>query len=117
MGARLAVAALGFPGKLTDRARLTLVGMALLALDSPSKRHEACVYFGGRDHLLARMGVMPTSASRRWVDRNTAELVAAGAVERIRGAGRGNYARYRLALPAHVEPVDNAARTKPSGHG
>lgn len=95
MGARLAsLAANPAWSGLTPRARLVFTFMCLTCYDKDHDDVPAGVYWGGHDLLVERIYGEVNSARANEVSRYIAQLVAAGAVERVeiaRGRGRAAY--------------------------
>lgn len=114
MGARLVTLVLMRWPHVSDRAFRVLVRMAHTALDEPGQGTPAHLYFGGRD-LLA--DVLRSDGDRdtvyRTVKRAIAELVEAGAIERVAAGRAGRHAVYRMTLAGarsiDTQPVDNPA--------
>lgn len=130
MGAQLVSEVLTRWTHVPDRAFRVLVRMALTALDQPQNGQPAGVYFGGRELLDSAMRPTRGTPETRYRDlkRAVAELVAAGAIERVGGAGPRHNQVYRLTLtvavqrggsgPPHsidIPPVDNSPVDSPMG--
>jgi hypothetical protein len=112
MGAALAT----HPGKLSAGARLALLGMARYALDAPTDRTQAAMYWGGQDKLCLSLGLAPTPTRLRAMRRAVHELVEAGLVELVEPSSRYRAAVYQLRLEPGDNPGDNYPfRTPPPG--
>ena len=118
MGARNVGAAIAMYPQLGHRAMRLLVGMALTALDQPTNMQAAQRYFGGRDALADILGYRLPAApdesddaarvrsnAYEQVRRALAELIEAGAVERV-SSGTGKW-RSEYLLRVATGPVDN----------
>jgi hypothetical protein len=108
MGALNVTAALrAAPNKITDRARLVLVVMALHSLDREfSRTRMPRLYYGGREMVCYTLGWFPSPAMIRRVDRAITELVEAGLIERLGTHAPGRAQCFRLNLPVD-NPVHN----------
>jgi hypothetical protein len=95
--------------KLSDGARVTLLSLCALTLDTPQRGIDARTYFGGWQLAVTRMGGYPDDASKRRFMRHIAELRAQGIVEVVRAGRVGYNAVYRLVLAVDnlPESVDN----------
>ncbi|WP_084124946.1 hypothetical protein [Demequina sp. NBRC 110054] len=103
MGHRLVGAAFdNWAPYLTNAQARVQVFMAHRALDTTGDRGEpARIYFGGHAAIAKACGytkpnVEPTPQSLRSVGKVIGELIARGAIERIRDSRYGNNAVYRL---------------------
>lgn len=143
MGAQLVAAAVStaLPNLLSDRSRVLLLVMALMAHDTDPQP----AYFGGSDHLASRLGYghpatcngcsrrrdgkpRPSCdpAGERAVRRGLAELEAAGLIRQPtdesgnKVGNRHHNRRWQLTLAPRTAPVDNrdapvpGERTPPS---
>ena len=122
MGYDLAERALIWSRVCTPRETLTLVAMALHAMD-PDVRP---MYYGGREWLaLATLGrpLLPDSptykADGEAVRRSVAGLIKVGAIQRAQGAVNGGRAIYELTINSLPlvdksvrNPVDNTESTE-----
>jgi len=95
--------------KLSDGARVTLLCLCALTLDSDQRGIDARTYFGGWQMAVIRMGAYPDEASKRRFMRHIAELRAQGIVDVVRAGFHGHNAVYRLVLAVDNLPdsVDN----------
>jgi hypothetical protein len=101
MGARLMSLVLSRWTFVSSRAFRVLVRMAHTALDEPSPKQSAGMYFGGRDLLALTLSEYEDSNPRaryRTVSRALAELVEVGAIERSGIARAGQNQVYVLRL-------------------
>lgn len=121
MGWKLALAASGPDWfKLSDKARLILLRMALAATD------EEAEYWAGFRPIMAMLighepnpGTAEFEAARKRVQRYVSELVQAGALEKLGHSNGRHRNRYRLLLDnssmghprCPIETVDNSAPT------
>lgn len=105
MGAQLVSEVLTRWVNLPDRAFRVLIRMAHTALDKPQNGQPAGVYFGGRELLDATLRPTKASPQNRYRDlkRAIADLVEAGAIERVGSAGPRHNQVYRLTLTAATE--------------
>jgi hypothetical protein len=87
------------PDKITPRARLVLVAMAVHAHDYGTDKTPACTYYGGHGLLAATLGRYPTATALRGIRRDLTTLVAVGVIETLAGPKPGSNAVYRLRLP------------------
>lgn len=105
MGAGLAQRAL--LETIDKDAKLVLVAMALMALDTPRNGRPSGIYFGGHEYLMGVYrgeipghGTPEYQAARQAVKRCLMKLTAAGSIELLRPAARGRQAEYRLTFAA-----------------
>ncbi|MGC4106059.1 MAG: hypothetical protein QM753_06850 [Thermomicrobiales bacterium] len=97
MGARLAsLAANPAWASLTPRARLVLQFMALRCYDRDQGDTPAGTYWGGHRELATRVYGDDTPARVREIRRYVAELIEAGAIERIENARGRGVAAYKV---------------------
>lgn len=125
MGAQnVAAVFLAYP-TLTHRAKLVLLRMALLSLDTSREGQPARRYFGGPDLLAEALGLSPAvtaeeakvseeaaqrrrdDSALRQVRKVLAELLEAGAIGRVRAGRRGQGAEYVLHLDVLAGAVDD----------
>lgn len=104
---------------LPHRARVVLLAMAHMALDTPRDGMPARRYFGGPGYLAEVLygpdGVerldggepVPTTSAGRQVEKALTELVRAGAVRRVTVGGRGHRSEYEVVLTPPVSPTDS----------
>jgi hypothetical protein len=103
MGVHNVAAALRVP-KVSDRAAMVLVAMALHALDDPAGEIPARHYTGGRALLCTTLGDWPDEAGLHKIRRAVAELEDAGFIVRDGSWGRGHAQRWWLCLPGMPDP-------------
>jgi len=85
---------------LSTRARLTLLVMASVARDQPTKTVDARLYFGGWPQLGYAMGFATYDGSaERAVAKAIAELRGAGLIDGLAEPGTGHRQVYRITLP------------------
>jgi hypothetical protein len=118
MGANLVGKVLASWTHVSDRAFRVLVRMAHTALDRPNKDTPADHYFAGRELLaMSLRGDGGTEQSRhRTVARCVAELIEAGAIERIDTGRIGHAAVYRLTLGDLTKPARKTDEGGQSSH-
>lgn len=114
MGARLVSGALQphWARTLSANARLVLVAMCLQARDTATPVAPAATFWGGHDDLILRLrGEIPDPGTPQYrtavkqMQRIVAELIEAGAVERVGGGYRGHRTEYRVMPHAYMQPV------------
>ncbi|PKQ20171.1 MAG: hypothetical protein CVT66_06205 [Actinobacteria bacterium HGW-Actinobacteria-6] len=111
MGARLVSLALNPAwSNLTPPARLAFITMCHTARDKDAEGIPARTYWAGHDYLAVVLAGEETDAARQRVKRAIAELIAAGAIERIGTAHRARQMTYLVQPDAWPnQPRLNAA--------
>lgn len=120
VGSRLVSLVLARWTHVSDRAFRVLVRMAHTALDEPSNGQPSELYFGGRELLLMTLRDEGGSQETRYraLKRIIAELIDAGAIERVQAGRAGRNAVYKLTLDGARKidkPVDDVSTTKAQG--
>lgn len=121
MGSRLATAAFTFVSAYNERARqseqreIDATGVALLALMGLRAIDDSTepTYFAGWEATAAALGLPATETSRKRVQRATAALIEASAIDRLTRGHKGSTARYRLsyAKGTPVSPFEEESGT------
>lgn len=109
---------------LTERARLALAHMALVAHDTGTPNSRRACWWEGLDVLMLKvLGLTPHELTNaeyktayRKIQRVIKELKDAGAIEVIEPGRRGHNAVYRLHPDGPLEAVDNSAVDHANGH-
>lgn len=110
---------------LSDRARVVLVSMCMVALDTPSGGKEAGLYYKGHRALMTdiygtdwkALDAKQKEAAEKVVKRAIRELKEAGAITLVSSASYGKVAEYRIhpdRFPG-LDPVDNSIVTPVDG--
>lgn len=113
----LVAAQLGLGGP----ASRLLLHMALECFDEDRDDQAQRRYFAGRESSAIALGYLApdngSEAARSAVKRALRELVATGAVSRIRSGGRGQTSEYELNVDSSRPPVmrDYASRSRREG--
>ena len=108
MGAGLAQASYSLWGHLPDRPFRLLVHKSLVALDN-DKRPK---YFGGRDALVAALGLPPQPTSNQMVSRAIRVLVDSGAISRANVGRVGQRAEYWLHVSRMPKKGDSTVKRR-----
>jgi len=108
---------------LPHRARVVLVAMAHVALDTPRDGQPARRYFGGPGYLAEVLygpagvesndggEIVATPSAGRQVEKVLTELVRAGAVHRVVTGGRRHRSEYEIVLTPPVSPTETVGHS------